>query len=73
MGKGGRGAIFRPKDGQRIQGDLTKLGSERFEARRAELAQLSGRSAVSDADVVESYLRGMAATRRAIRGQKAQK
>lgn len=72
MSKGGRGAIFRPKDGQRIQAHLTKLGSERFEARRTELAQLSGRSAVSDADVVESYLRGLAATRRAIRG-KAQK
>jgi hypothetical protein len=66
MAKGfGRGSIFRPKDGQRVQGDLTQVGTEMFEERRRQLCEWSGRTTVSDADVVESFMRGLPATRRA--------
>ena len=64
----GRRPIF-PKDGQRVQGWLSKVGTVRFEAARKKLAKLADRNVVgiSDGDVftclsmgwpaVEAYLK----------------
>ena len=61
----GNVSIFRNKDGgDRYQGILTKVGSQRFEAARALLGALVGRPTkkVSDADTIEFLARGKAAT-----------
>ncbi len=62
----GRPSIFPDKDGRRFQGSLTVAGTAEFEARRELLSTLSGIARVSDSDVVESFVRGMPATNRAI-------
>ena len=57
----GRVSIFRNKEGgDRVQGILTKAGSQRFHAARKRLAELAGRDLelVSDADVIEYLARG---------------
>jgi hypothetical protein len=61
----GRASIFRDKkDGARLQGIITKAGSQRFEAARKRLARLAARDAeeVSDADTIEYLARGEAET-----------
>ena len=62
----GRRALFRPKDGDRSYRvvSLTAKGQRLFEQWRARLAKWSGFSAVSDADVIESLVRGEEATRK---------
>ncbi len=69
-GIGGRKSIFRPKDGRRIQGDLTTPGTALFESRRRDLETRWGKD-VSDADVVESFLHGDEATETAIQAGKS--
>lgn len=57
----GRSSIFRDKKGgDRVQGVLTPVGSNRFEQSRKRLAKLAGREVehVSDADVIEYEVRG---------------
>lgn len=66
----GKPTIFAPKDGdQRYRiNALTRKGQQLFEAARAKLKRLSKwRHQVSDADVVESLLRGDAETVRHLR------
>lgn len=61
----GTSAIFKDKQGgDRIQGTITKVGSQRFEAARRRLARLANREVerTSDADTVEYLARGEAAT-----------
>lgn len=67
----GRNSIFRDKrGGMRVQGNLTKPGSRKFETRRAWLAKLAKRSVeqVSDADVIEALSRGEDETTRYLKG-----
>lgn len=70
----GRPSIFRDKaGGDRVQGVITKVGSQRFEAARARLARLDNREVeqTSDADVIEYLARGDAETRVYIADRKA--
>ena len=63
----GRKSIFRNKaGGDRVQGVITRAGSQRFEATRHKLASLARRAVgdVSDADVIEALSRGWPATER---------
>lgn len=48
----GRRSIFRGKE-VRVQGDITRFGSQRFEAARARVAKLAGRKTASDGDTIE--------------------
>jgi hypothetical protein len=63
---GGRWSIWKPKDGRRFQGSLTAEGTRIFERRRELLAGLAQRDTVSDADVVESFMRGVEDSAKAI-------
>lgn len=70
----GRPSIFRDKaGGDRVQGVITKVGSQRFEAARARLARLDNREVeqTSDADVIEYLARGDEDTRLYIQARKA--
>jgi hypothetical protein len=67
---GGRPALFSPKDGRRIQGPLTTPGTELFEQRRRELQDATGFGAVSDADVVESFMRPRKEVAAAVRARR---
>lgn len=63
--KGGQPSIFRNKQGgDRVQGNITPIGSRRFEQARARLGRLAGWECerVSDADVIEYLARGEADT-----------
>lgn len=63
----GRDSIFRHKEGgDRVQGVITKIGSEKFEAARGKLGKLAKRDRqhVSDADTIEYLARGEADTRK---------
>lgn len=63
---GGRPSIFGSKaGGDRVQGNITKTGSRRFEVERSRLARLVAweTEKVSDADVIEFMARGETATR----------
>jgi hypothetical protein len=62
MSKMGRGNIFGPKNGDRVQGVLTREGSRLFEGGRKRLAALSGRANVSDADTIEYLARAWRST-----------
>ena len=57
-------SIFRPKNGDRFQGNTTKVGSSAFEAARKRLGVLAGRptALVSDGDTMEYLAIGDAAT-----------
>lgn len=69
----GWASIFREKStGDRLQGTVTKRGSERFEAARRALARLAKRKVtrVSDADTMEYLARGEAETRAYLAGQR---
>jgi len=54
----GRPVIYSPKDGERVQGRLTKRGSEKFERTRRHMQQEFGVQKVSDADVIDYLVRG---------------
>jgi hypothetical protein len=57
----GNVSIFKDKaGGDRVQGNITPVGSRRFEQARARLGKLAGREKeqVSDADVIEYLARG---------------
>lgn len=63
---GGRPSIFGSKaGGDRVQGNITKSGSKRFEEERRRLAAIVSweTEKVSDADVIEFMARGETATR----------
>ena len=67
MARFGRPCIFGSKyDGDVIQGAITKVGSQRFEAARQELATLAAwkLSHVSDGDTIEFLARGVEETKR---------
>jgi len=57
MSKMGRGSIYGPKDGDRVQGTLTKEGAKMFERLRQWLQQDTKRPSVSDADTIEYLTR----------------
>lgn len=68
--RAGRASIFRGKQGgARLQGVITKAGSNRFEQARKRLARLAGRDVeeVSDADTIEYLARGEAETLKVLR------
>ena len=68
----GRKSIFRNKaGGDRVQGIITRIGSQRFEEARHRLAVVARRlvSNVSDADVVEFLARGEKNTRDYLAGR----
>ena len=46
--------------GDRVQGEITPIGSADFESARAELARLSGNTRVSDGNVIEAAVRALA-------------
>lgn len=59
-------SIFRDKTGgDRVQGDITPIGSSAFEAARRRVGKLAGveYEHVSDADTIEYLARGEKATR----------
>ena len=67
----GRESLFRGKaGGDRVQGNLTPVGSRRFEAARARLARMAGREPekVSDADTIEFLARGEEESRKVLAG-----
>lgn len=71
----GSQSIFRNKDGgDRVQGNITPIGSIRFEHARARLAKLDGRETeeTSDGDVIEYLARGEADTIAYIEARRAE-
>lgn len=66
----GRGNIFGAKDGDRVQGTPTRIGSIRFEDARKRLSVMAGRANVSDSDTIEYLARGEAATRKFLKQRK---
>lgn len=64
----GRDSIFRGKNPEnRVQATLTDEGKVLFERAKQDLAKLAGKDAASDADTIESLLRGPSGTRAYLR------
>lgn len=62
--KAWRPSIFAPKDGDRVQGVLTKRGAECFERVRQAIAKKHGIKSVSDGDAIEYMARWACRTKR---------
>jgi hypothetical protein len=68
----GRASVFRnKKGGDRVQGTLTRRGSQRFAQARGALALMTERpvTTISDADVIEYLARGAKNTRAYLAGE----
>lgn len=63
----GQNAIYRPKDGDRVQGTLTAEGTRLFEVEREMCSKQEKRRTVSDADTIDHIVRALAAARRVLR------